>query len=67
MTDIAKMTFQEVLQEASKLAERWQQAPHTSNDYPDGLMYGQLVERAKSLGQKLEIRADQHPTDYQVF
>ena len=67
MTDIAQMTFQEVLQEASKMAERWRNAPHISNDYLDGLKYGQLVERAKSLGQKLEIRADQNPTDYQVF
>lgn len=66
MKPISQMTYQEVLSEAQKLAASWRENPHKSNETPDGEKLTALSDRAKELGHTLDIRADAHPTDYQV-
>ena len=61
------MTQKQLEDALHDLAARWRKEPHLSNDYREGVRYGEIRDALESrFGVARQIKAVNHATDYQV-
>ncbi|MFA6051629.1 MAG: hypothetical protein WC762_03470 [Methylobacter sp.] len=63
--DIQKMTQQELENALKQVAANWRGRPYLSNDYSEGLRYGELRDALQDrFGITMKIKAVNHSIDY---
>ena len=67
-SDVTTATEQELIAALKGLAERWRKEPHLSNDFSEGVRYGEIKNALASRFEvEVDISADSHATDYQMI